>query len=207
MRAIAAVGAVAALMAAAGPAAAQDLDETEGLRTLAVQQRHHHHWHELNVGIGILPLDAFRKGLTLSGSYTLHFNHLFAWEIVRAYGSVVEIETDLQADLENLGISPTPFETVQWAATSSFVFTPFYGKFAVVNRTLLFAEIFLVAGAGYGWLTNSQNVVVNAGGGLRFFFGEYFSLRFDIRWEGFVAGAEDLHNELWISLGASIHLG
>jgi outer membrane beta-barrel protein len=206
MRVTAAVGVALALLAIAAPATAQDLDESEGLRTLAVQNRHHHHWHDLSIGVGILPLDAFRKGLTLSGTYTLHFNHIFAWEIVRAYGVVVEFETNLNDDLNNLSISPTAFETVEWAATSSFVFTPFYGKFAVVNRSLLFGEIFLVAGAGYGFLTNSSRVVVNAGGGLRFFFGEYFSLRFDIRWEGFVS-SEDMHNELWLNLGASVHLG
>lgn len=207
MRTTAAVGVILTLLAVAAPATAQDLDEAEGLRTLAVQQRHHHHYHELTVGVGLLPLDAFIKGLTVSGAYTLHFNHLFAWEIVRAYGVVAEIESDLQDDLENLGISPTPFEYVQWAATTSFIFTPFYGKFAVINRSLIFGEIFLVAGAGYGWLTNSQNVVVDAGGGLRVFFGEYFSVRFDIRWEGFISGIEELHNELWISLGMSVHLG
>ena len=206
MRATAAVVLGLALLAAAGPAAAQDLDEAEGLRTLAVQQRHHHHWHELNASIGILPLNAFEKDITVSGSYTLHFNHLIAWEIVRAYGSVAQIEQDLIDDLRNLGISETPYETVVWAATSSFVFTPFYGKFAAVNRALIFAELFLVAGVGYGGMTNSQRVVVDAGIGTRVFFGEYFSVRLDVRWEGFFASLEP-HNELWIALGVSVHLG
>jgi outer membrane beta-barrel protein len=196
-----------ALTAAARPALAQDSEDTEGLRALAVQERHHHHWHELGFQVGLLPLDSFIKGFTLTGSYTLHFDHLLAWEIVRAYGVVAEIESGLQDDLENLGISPTPFEYVEWAATSSFVFTPFYGKLAVINRALIFVEAFLIVGAGYGWLTNSQNVIVDAGGGFRVFFGEYFSIRFDCRWEGYFSHFGVPHNELSIGLGVSVHLG
>ena len=157
--------------------------------------------------MGLLPLDSFIKGFTLGGSYTLHFNHLLAWEIVRAYGVVVQLESGLQDDLENLGISPTPFEYVDWAATSNFIFTPFYGKVAVVNRTLIFTEWFFILGAGYGWLTNSQNVVVDAGMGFRVFFGDYFSLRFDVRWEGFFSHFGVPHNELSLGLGVSVHLG
>jgi len=206
MRTTAALAVALALLAAAGPARAQD-EDTEGLRTLAIQQRHHHHWHELTFEFGLLPLDSFIKGFTLTGAYTLHFNHLLAWEVARAYGVVVQIESGLQDDLENLGISPTPFEYVDWAATTSFVFTPFYGKLAVINRALIYVEAFLLAGAGYGFLTNSQNVIIDAGGGFRIFFGEYFSVRFDCRWEGFFARFGVPHNELSLGLGVSVHLG
>ena len=202
-RAIATVGAAVALLALSAPAAAQE----ETLRTLSVQNRHNHHWHELNLTIGVLPINTFVKSITVGGSYTLHFNHLFAWEIVRAYGAVADIETNLNDDLTDMQLSPTPEEYVEWAATSSFVFTPFYGKLAVVNRALIFSEVFLIGGLGYGWLTNSQTVVVDAGLGVRIFFGEYFSIRMDVRWEGFFAGISELHNELWVTLGVSVHLG
>jgi outer membrane beta-barrel protein len=205
MRVIAAVALALSLSAIGGIAAAQD--EEEGLRTLAVQPRHRHHWHELSASIGVLPLNAFVKGLTVGGNYTLHFNHLFAWEIVRAFGVVSEIETGLNGDLNELQLSPTPYEYPEWAATSSFIFTPFFGKLAVVNRALIFSEVFLVAGVGYGWLTNSQHVVIDTGLGVRVFFGEYFSIRLDVRWEGFVAGIGELHNELSLMLGIAVHLG
>lgn len=203
MRATVSAGLALAMLALAAPAAAQE----ESLRTLSVEDRHTHRWHELNVTIGVLPVNAFVKSITVGGQYTLHFNHLFAWEIVRAYGAVAEIETGLNDQLEDMQLSPTPEEYVEWAATSSFVFTPFYGKLAVVNRALVFSEVFLIAGVGYGWLTNSQTVVIDAGVGVRIFFGEYFSLRMDVRWEGFFAGISELHNEVWISLGVSVHLG
>jgi len=202
-------GAIAALLAIAAlsfsaPAAAE---EEEGLRALAVQPRHNHHWHELNLGFGVLPVNAFVKGLTVGGNYTVHFNHLFAWEIVRAFGVVASLETALNDSLTDMQLSPTPEEHPIWVATSSFVFTPFYGKLAVVNRALIFSEVFLIAGIGYGGLSNSQDVVVDAGLGARIYLGEYFSVRLDIRWEGFFAGITELTNELSIALGVSVHLG
>jgi outer membrane beta-barrel protein len=200
----------------AGSAVAQEVDEeedTQNLRSLAVQARHHQHWHELTVSFGVLPVDAFLKGLAVSGDYTLHFNDLFAWEIVHAYGVLTRVETELNNDLTNVGI-PNPFNYVSWAATSNFVFTPFYGKYSVVNRTQVFTELFLAAGAGYGWMTlaqgnedPTQHLVVDAGLGFRVFFGEYFSIRFDLRWEGFFLNVEEPRNELWIALGFSVHLG
>lgn len=204
IRATITLGLALAVLAVSMPATAED---EEGLRALSVQDRQTHHWHELNVSIGVLPMNTFVKSITVGGAYTLHFNHLFAWEIIRAYGAVAEIETDLNDELTDMQLSPTPEEYVEWAATSSFVFTPFYGKLAVVNRALIFSEVFILGGIGYGWLTNSQTVVVDAGLGVRIFFGEYFSLRFDVRWEGFFAGISELHNELWITLGVSVHLG
>jgi outer membrane beta-barrel protein len=214
MRATATLAIALAALALAGPAAAQDLDEAQQLRRLAVQDRAHHHWHELSVSLGFLPVDAFLKGFAVSGNYTLHFNPLIAWEIVHAYGVLATIEMDLNDDLNNVGI-PNPFTYVNWAATSSLVFTPFYGKYSVTNRTQIFTEFFLVAGAGYGWLTNAtrdsdantQHVVADAGLGFRVFFGEYFSIRFDLRWEGFFLNVEEPHHELWIALGVSVHLG
>jgi len=204
-----------AVLALAGPAAAQEVDDEamEDLRALAVQERHHQHWHELTVSFGLLPVDAFLKGLAVSGNYTLHFNELFAWEIVHAYGVVYRVETDLNDDLTNVGV-PNPFTYVSWAATSNFVFTPFYGKYSVGNRSQIFTELFLVAGGGYGWMTlaqgeaeATQHLVVDAGLGFRVFFGDYFSVRFDLRWEGFFLNVEEPRHELWIALGVSVHLG
>jgi outer membrane beta-barrel protein len=187
--------------------AAEAFESRQGLQRLSVQPRHPHHWHELNLSIGVLPLDAFVKGLTVGGNYTLHFNHLWGWEIVRAYGVVADLESGLNSELSDMQISPTPFETVEWSATSSVVFKPLYGKFAIANRTLIFSELFLVAGVGYGWRTNSQNVVLNGGLGARIFLGTYVSLRFDVRWEGFFSGLTELHNEISLALGVSVHLG
>lgn len=204
-----------AVLALAGPAAAQEVDEedTEALRDLAVQERHHQHWHELNVSFGALPVDAFLKGLAASASYTLHFTDLLAWEVVHGYYTFHRVETDLNDDLTNVGV-PNPFHYASWAVTSNVIFTPFYGKYSVGNHGQLFTELFLAAGAGYGWMTlaqgdadPTQHLVVDTGLGFRVFFNDIVSLRFDLRWEGFFLNVEEPRHELWIALGVSVHLG
>lgn len=178
-------------------------DEMDGLETLAVQDRQHTMTHEFSGWIGVLPLDAFVKGLTFSGAYSVHFTDLMAWEVGQFTYSY-HVDTDLKSDLASLTnpIGPTPFEVVRYYATSSIVLKPVYGKMALLNRTLLFGEFYLLAGGGYGWMTITKRPVVNAGVGFRLYAGKYLSFRFDLRDYMFV-NKDDVHNELWLGLAIS----
>jgi len=178
-------------------------DEEQGLSTLAVQNRVHSMIHEIHVGIGTLPIDAFTKGLTFTGAYTLHFNDLLAWEIGQFTYSY-HIDTQLKSELEEYEVQPTPFEVVDFFATSNLIVKPLYGKLAVLNRALIYGEIFFSVGAGWGWLTETNRPIVDFGAGLRLYAGKYVSFRADVRDYMFLL-KDDVQNELW--LGASICLG
>ncbi|MCP4606112.1 MAG: outer membrane beta-barrel domain-containing protein [Proteobacteria bacterium] len=184
---------------------ALDGDEDQGLNTLAVQNRQHSMSHEFGVWIGALPMDAFTKGLTFTGAYTFHFNDIFAWEIGQftySYG----IDTDLVDELESLSTGPTPFEVVKHFATSSFMFKPVYGKMALLNRALIYGEVFILAGAGYGWMTITNRPVIDVGVGGRIYAGKYVSFRLDVREYMFI-NLDDLHDELWVALSICLGLG
>ena len=177
----------------------------DGPSTLAVQNRLHSQTHEFGAGVGLLPVDAFTKGLTFGGAYTIHFNDLLAWEVGQftwSYG----LRTSLYDDLENLSVGPTPFETVRGFASSNFVFKPIYGKLAVLNRSLVYQELFLVAGGGYGWLTLTGRPLIDVGLGVRIYAGKHFSVRFDAR-DCMFFGPADVDNEVWLSLGGSLAFG
>jgi outer membrane beta-barrel protein len=178
-------------------------EEEQGLSTLAVQNRVHSMVHEINLGIGTLPIDAFTKGLTFSGAYTLHFNDLLAWEIGQFTYSY-HIDTQLKSELEEYEVQPTPFEVVEYFATSNLIAKPLYGKLAVLNRALIYGEIFFNVGVGWGWLTETNRPIVDFGAGLRLYAGKYVSFRADVRDYMFLL-KDDFQNELW--LGASICLG
>ena len=180
-------------------------DKEEGLSTLAVQNRQHTMTHEFSAWIGTLPLDAFTKGLTFTGGYTIHFTDLIAWEIGQFTYSY-HVDTDLKADLEELLAAPTPFEVVKYFATSSLLIKPVYGKLAVLNNVLIYAEMYLLVGAGYGWMTITDRPVADAGAGMRVYAGKYVSFRIDIR-DYMFFNADDLHNELWIALGIALSFG
>lgn len=181
-----------------------DDSEDKDLATLAVQNRTYSMRHEFVGWFGVLPMDAFTKGMTFSGGYTLHFNDVLAWEVGQFTYSY-HVDTNLNDDLENLEqpAAPTPFEVVKYYATSSIVFKPIYVKMAVLNSRVVWGEFFVLAGGGYGKLTITQRPVIDYGGGARLYIGEYFSVRLDVRNNMFL-NKEDVLNELWVALGASL---
>ncbi|MEM6928091.1 MAG: outer membrane beta-barrel domain-containing protein [Myxococcota bacterium] len=196
-----------AMFALVGGLALPTLAAADEPTVLAIQQRKHRMRHEYTAWVGVLPLDAFTKGLTFSGAYTLHFNDLVAWQIGQFTYSV-GIDTRLADELAALAqpIGPTPFETVDYYATSSFVFKPLYGKMAALNRTVIHQELLLQVGAGVGWMTLSTRPVLEAGFAYRLFLDRNTSVRLDLRDAIFFASG-DPHNELWLGLGLSVGFG
>ena len=185
------------------PFSAMAEDDEQGLSTLAVQNRVHTMMHEFGVAIGTLPIDAFTKGLTFTGAYTLHFNDLWAWEIGEFTYSY-HIDTNLREELEEVEYQPTEFEVVKFFVTTNIIVKPLYGKLAVLNRALIYGEIFFTVGGGWGWLSVTDRPIVDFGAGMRLYAGKYVSFRADVRDYMFVT-KDDVQNELW--LGASICLG
>ena len=124
----------------------------DGLPSLAVQNRKHAETHEFTAFVGMLPLDAFTKGLTFSGSYTLHFTDLIGW--VSQFFYSMPLDTELESELLAFNLKPAPFERVEQFVTSNVVFKPLYWKGLVEQRTQLW-RILLLAGGGYGWLLHA----------------------------------------------------
>ena len=185
------------------PLTATAADEGEGLNTLAVQNRIHSMMHEVGAAIGTLPIDAFTKGLTFTGVYTIHFNDLFAWEVGQFTYSY-HVDTKLKAELEDISLESTEFEVVNLFVTSNVIIKPLYGKLALLNRALIYGEFFFAVGAGWGRLTITDRAVVDFGGGVRLYAGKYISFRVDVRDYMFITG-DDVQSELW--LGGSVCLG
>lgn len=182
--------------------AAPGLASADALPARAVQNRKYGGTHEFTVAVGLLPLDAFEKGLTVSGAYSLHFTDTLAWEVAQFFYSF-PLETDLRAELGAFDLRPTPFERVEQYVTSNFVFKPLYWKGAWLNDGLTYGELMLLVGGGYGWLTRTKRPVVDVGVGVRVYATDWASFRLDVRGLSFV-NEDDAHNELWIGLGVSL---
>lgn len=193
------------LLVAVGSPAPAAADES----TYVVQERLYAMRHELAVAGGVLPLDAFYKGLTVEGAYALHFADAFAWEVAR-FAYTFQVETDLAGELhDNFGVEPTAFDRIRYFALSSFVFKPLYGKWSLLNRAVLRDEAFLTVSGGIVKLTDtpadSFQPVVGAGIGVRIFVTDWLSVRIDVRDFVYFDGAEAT-NVLHISLGPSLNL-
>ena len=190
-------------------AAAQDeeVDAGPSYSALVVQNRRFDPTHEFTAWLGLLPLDAFTKGVTASGSYTLHFTELVAWEVAQFYYSF-HVDTDLNDELAAFDLRPTPFEVVNFFLTSNVVWKPIYWKGSWLNDSLIYGELFFLAGGGYGWFTRSSRPAADLGMGFRLFSSELLSFRFDLRYNFFfdeqILETFDVKDELWIGLGTSL---
>lgn len=174
-----------------------------------VQERLYAMRHEIAITGGVLPLDAFYKGITVGGGYTIHFADAFAWEVAH-FDYSFHVETDLAGELKsNFGVQPTAFDRIRYFALSSFVFKPLYGKWSLLNRAVLRDEVFLTVSGGMLKLVDTPadrfQPVVGGGVGVRIFVTDWLSVRVDVRDFVYFDGTEAT-NVLHITLGPSLNL-
>lgn len=145
----------------------------------AVQDRLYRMNHELNLGLGVLPLDAFYKGVTAQVGYTYHFTDAFSWQVGRGTYSY-NLNTGLREQLErDFNVNPTLFEQVEWMAGSDLMWSPFYGKLAVMNQRVLHFAGHLLLGGTVLKMNVGFRPAVNVGLGFRLFQNRWVSFRFD----------------------------
>ncbi|MBN1204266.1 MAG: outer membrane beta-barrel domain-containing protein [Myxococcaceae bacterium] len=190
--------------------------QTEALEnpgtTSAVQDRLYQMNHELLLGIGVLPADAFYKGYFAGLSYTYHFSDNFAWQVGRGAYSY-NVKTSLRSQLErDFGVAPTAtaFEDeVQWMVGSDLLWSPFYGKTAILNSKVIHFEAFLIGGATVFKLNRDAGFRpgANVGLGLRVFRSDTLSFRLDVTNNFVFAGASRIINVPTLQLATALNFG
>lgn len=203
------LGLLTLTLAGASPALAGDELDEEQVATYAVQSRLFRLGGELNVAAGILPMNAFNKGLTIGGSFTYHFSNALAWEVINGAYVYRQLDTGLKTELlQNFDVQPTDIAAIDLMMSSSLVVKPFYGKLAVFNRRVIHAEISIPFGISLGRYINPQTYLPgpNAGLILRVFMGPHTSVRIDVR-ENVLFNHWATRNELHASLGLSFAWG
>src|SRR5690349_2958383 len=117
-------------------ARAEDDEDLESGKVIAVEPRPYRMVHEFSVSAGILPLDALYTGFSLGGAYTLHLSDLWAWEAIDVSYSA-NVDTGLDVTLaERWSVAPTSNPEVQYLVGSHAIFSPMFGKFALFNSSI-----------------------------------------------------------------------
>lgn len=178
----------------------------------AIQDRAYRMQHELGLSVGVLPLDAFTKGLYAQVGYTVHFSDTFAWTVGRGAYSYA-VNTGLRDQLQrDFGVLPTnaDFDAVQFFVGSDIMWTPLYGKVSVLNRSVLHGELFLLLGGTLFKFTQTFRPGVNLGGGVRLFASQWVSFRLDVT-DNIVlpigASAKSIMNVMTLTLTLAINFG
>lgn len=171
---------------AATPALAQYDDEDVGGYAVVIQNRKFNMGHEFTLSAGVLPLDAFYKGLTGTFRYTLHFDDFQAWEIAGGTYSF-NLETGLREQLrDNFGVQPDQkgLEQLDGFVETNYVLKPIYGKLSLFNRSLVYSEIFFNLGLAVAVFRGQDFIFLpgpSFGAGIRFFVWDWLSIRLDLR--------------------------
>jgi outer membrane beta-barrel protein len=182
----------------------------------AVQNRLYRLEHEFDVGVGVLPVDAFYKSLSLSGGYVWHITQL--WGLEGRFTYNYNLKTGLRDKIEgNFPVDTDRFTELAYFGEVGTLFKPLYGKLSALNRNLLYGEIYLSLSAVVGILnggedpddkTKALGTRLAFGGapgfGLRGFINRYLSLRFDFRYMLLVAQNGEGHFPLVLSLSLGI---
>lgn len=198
------------LLASAPAAHAQLPLEDDAPRVFSIQERPYRLGHEFDLGLGVLPLDAFYVGAVLGFGYTYHFSDFWAWEIVNLNYSFNR-DTDLREDLRiDFGLEPAQADDrIRLFGSSGLVVKPLFGKIAVLNDSVVYGETFFTLGAGPHLITNQDQsddwvAAVNVGLGLRFWTTESLSVRFALR--DYLVFKESVpENSLMLMLSASFN--
>lgn len=200
--------ALSVLLPAAGWA---QLDELENPGTVsAVQPRPYAMRHELDISVGVLPIDAFYVGLYAQVGYTAHFSETLAWQIGR-FAYAYSARTGLRQQLETkFGVLPTAFEEVQYFAGSDLLWKPLHGKLAIGNRSVVRGEVFFLLGATLFRFTNTFRPGVNLGMGARVVLTDAVSVRLDVTDNVVLpvgGGATTVTNVMTTTLSLAINFG
>lgn len=173
--------------AVAGAQAIEEELESESPRVFAIQERPYRLGHEFQLGMGVLPLDAFYVGAVTTGSYTFHFSDFWAWEMA-SLGYSLNFDSGLEDNLfERYELLPVQGggARITLLGTSSLVIKPLFGKLALFNAKKIYGETFFSFGGGpVRMAVESRGFWYFAGSlgvGLRFWWNQAFSLRFDVR--------------------------
>ena len=197
-------------------ARAQEELENPGV-VLAVQDRTYRMNSELMLAIGVLPLDAFTKGISGQVSYTFHFSDSFAWQIGRFLYSQ-NVATGLQNQLtRDFGVNPTAFPQTIWIAGSDVMWTPIYGKFAWLNSSVAHFEIYGLLGVSVANQRISSTIAAgttsteflpgaNFGIGWRFYMSKSVSFRFEVT-DNLLFGTGGIQNIMVVQLGVCFNFG
>ncbi|MBJ6761105.1 outer membrane beta-barrel domain-containing protein [Corallococcus sp. H22C18031201] len=178
----------------------------------AVQDRLYRMHHELTLGVGVLPADAFYKGFVGALGYTYHFSDTFAWQVGRGMYSY-NVQTGLRRQLErDFDVAPTAtaFEDqVQWMVGSDLVWSPLYGKTSILNSSVVHFEAFLLGGGTVVKVHRSDGFrpAINLGVGLRMFSGKTVSFRLDVTNNVVFAGTSRIINVPTVQLGTAFNFG
>jgi outer membrane beta-barrel protein len=156
---------------------------------------------ELNLQLSYLPVGAINKYAAVGGSYWKYLTPNHVWEILNfQYG--IELEAQLKKDLKRppFNAKDSDLPVLQFLATTNYIFSPFYSKSVLLNKSIVHSQLAFVGGGGIAQFSTETIPVADLGLSQRFFYGKNSSFKFDVRYYAFFTNKELLRNQMTLGL-------
>lgn len=182
-------------------------------KLVAIQNKANYLDSDLSYHFGVLPSDAFNKGLTFGLSYTKFFSQYKGWEIFNIQGNL-NIETSLKQDLLDLNVVVEnsaldgELDPINFIITSNYVYTPFYSKSLLFNTTVVNSETSFLVGVGaVKFKKFDYQPLINIGMYSRYYTKIGRSWKFDFRWNFHKESSGSMGNFIYLGAAYSMQLG
>jgi outer membrane beta-barrel protein len=160
--------------------------------------------HEISVMGGVYAADLLSASYLLQGAYTFHVTEDLALEASFAY---TETTSDLVRLIENdRGIALIRLDRPTFVYQGHLVWTLAYGKLRWFGDGITRFDFNVAIGGGLTDTQTSRGLTFSGGFGIKFFFGEWFSLRLDVRDQVLqqeLLGESAIVNNVTVTLGMS----
>jgi len=170
----------------------KEIGSIEQEETVIVQRKYTRKvWrHELTpVQFGGVPFGTVRRTLFGGAGYTLHITDWFAWEAVNILYTRNFFSNFTEEINANKATGPNPnqadirpdIQKLLFIGTTGFQITPFYGKVSTFSKWIAYLEPYFAFGVGWAKTETRNYVAFFPGIGIRVFFREWVSMRFEFR--------------------------
>ncbi|MEM9068973.1 MAG: outer membrane beta-barrel domain-containing protein [Myxococcota bacterium] len=163
--------------------------------------------HELSVTGGIYSADLLSSYAYVGGSYTFHFSEALGLELgfgwSRADSEIVRIIED------DRGVALLRLDNPIYIYTGHLLWSLAYGKLRWFGGSISRFDFYLAVGGGITDNQSARGLTFSGGFGLKFYFGEWFAIRFDVRDQVLqqeILGESEIVNNIVATMGLSIFM-
>lgn len=135
--------------------------------------------HELSVMGGVYAADLLSASGVVTGAYTYHFTESLGLELSFSY---TRAQSELVGIIEDgLGVTLIDIDNPVYVYLGDLIWSLAYGKMRWFGGRISRFDFYLAGGAGVTDNQTATGLTFNAGIGLKFLFGDWFAMRFDVR--------------------------